>query len=145
MKMLLIFLLMLVLWLQGQIPASAQLASPTPVVVGEAPTAAPQPSPSPVVEAASPAPSPAVEAPPEKTFIEKLWEILKSSGGIIAGAIVIFEIFVRAFPTKNPLSILVPIKHFVDTLVLILSWVSNTVLIPMINAANKSQEKLTPK
>lgn len=145
MKMLLMFLLMVVLWLQGQVPVAAQSTSPTPVAVISTPSATPAPSPSPVVEAASPAPSPAVEAPPEPTFIEKLWEILKSSGGIIAGAIVIFEIFVRAFPTKNPLSILVPVKHFVDTLALILSWLSNTVLIPMINAANKSQEKLAPK
>ena len=90
---------------------------------------------------AQPAPA---EPVPEKTAIEKVWDFLKSAGGFVAGFVVVFEIFVRAFPTKNPLSILVPVKHFIDTLGLILAWLSN-LLVSLINAANKSESKLEKK
>lgn len=114
------------------------------------PSITPAPAASPAIvptTAGSPeaSPVPAAIVSEEPSFIEKVLAFLKGAGGYVAGAVVVFEIFVRAFPTKNPLSVLVPVKHFVDTLALILTWLSNTVLLPLINAANKSQEKLEPK
>ena len=100
----------------------------------------------------SPAPSiepvastvPADIVSPIPIFIEKVWAFLQSAGGFIAGFVVVFEIFVRAFPTKNPLSILVPVKHFIDVSILILTWLSN-LLVSLINAANKSETKIEKK
>ena len=126
---------------------SAQVPSGSPSLV-TAPSATPAPE---ALTAAVPTPAETPEAQPapaepvpEKTAIEKVWDFLKSAGGFVAGFVVVFEIFVRAFPTKNPLSILVPVKHFIDTTILILGWLSN-LLVSLINAANKSENKLEKK
>lgn len=115
--------------------ATAPSATPAPVAL---PAAVPTPAETPK---AQPAPA---EPVPEKSAIEKVWEFLKSAGGFVAGFVIVFEIFVRAFPTKNPLSILVPVKHFIDTMILILGWFSN-LLVSLINAANKSENKIEKK
>jgi hypothetical protein len=105
--------------------------------------------------AASPAVSPLASLPigdtvvlsagpkPPTTF-DKFIEMLKSSGGFIASFLVLFEVLVRVFPSKSPLSVLVPVKYFVDSAVLILQWLSTTLLLPLINIANKSETKLEP-
>lgn len=127
----------------------AQEATPSSAI--SSPSILPAPAASPAIvpttagsPEAPPVPADIVSEEPI-SFIEKVLAFLKGAGGYVAGAVVVFEIFVRAFPTKNPLSVLVPVKHFVDTLALILAWLSSTVLLPLINAANKSEEKLTPK
>lgn len=96
---------------------------------------------------APPAATPVVEVkdPAAPNFLDKLLEAIKNSGGIVAGALVVVEIFLKLFPSKKPLSILVPVKYCVDSLITILSWLSNAVLIPVINLANKSEEKLKPE
>lgn len=124
-----------------------QVSSSPPV---PAPSATPGPVASPAVvptSAVSPeaSPAPAAVVVEEPTFLEKVWAFLQTAGGFIAGGVVVFEIALRAFPTKNPHSILVPVKKAVDTLILIFTWLSNSVLIPLINAANKSREKIEPK
>lgn len=113
---------------------SSPAASPAPVV---AETSASVPA---SVDAPEATPAPAEPV----SFIDKVWAFLQSTGGFLAGAVVVFEIFVRAFPTKNPLSVLVPIKHFVDVTILILGFVSNF-LVSLINAANKSENKIEKK
>ena len=128
----------------AQVPSS----SPSPIAAPSA-TPAPEasnaevPTPAKTPEA-QPAPAEVVPVAPEKSAIEKVWDFLSSAGGFVAGFVVVFEIFVRAFPTKNPLSILVPVKHFIDVSVLILGWLSN-LLVSLINAANKSENKIEKK
>lgn len=119
--------------------ASAQESTPG-VLPSQVQTPAPAASPA-VTPTASP-PTAAEGIPPEKTFLEKVLEALKSAGGIVSIVVVLFEILVRAFPTKNPLSVLVPVKFFIDNLALVLSWLSDKLLVPLINAANRSQNKL---
>lgn len=80
-------------------------------------------------------------APVPPTTFDKILEAIKNSGGIVAGLLVLFEIVVRIFPSKSPLSILVPVKYFVDSFATILLWLSN-LLVSLINIANKSQVKL---
>lgn len=119
--------------------SSSLVTAPSATPAPEALTAV-VPTPAETPEA-QPAPA---EPVPEKTAIEKVWDFLSSAGGYIAGLVFVFEVFVRAFPTKNPLSILVPVKHFIDTAILILGWISN-LLVSLINAANKSETKLEKK
>lgn len=117
--------------------SSSPAASPAPVVA-ESPASVPA-----LTGAPDATPAPA-ETAPAVSFIEKIWAFLQSTGGFLAGAVVVFEFFVRAFPTKNPLSILVPVKHFIDVTILILGFVSNF-LVSLINAANKSETKVEKK
>ncbi|CAB4169995.1 hypothetical protein UFOVP903_43 [uncultured Caudovirales phage] len=124
-------------------PAFAQTEIKTTPSASPGPVASPVPSGLPEV---APTPAAAVSetaAPPaEENFLDKLWKMLSSAGGMVTVGVVLFEIFVRAFPTKNPLSVLVPVKGVLDNLVKILNWVSNSLLVPLINVANKSKEKL---
>jgi hypothetical protein len=106
---------------------------PLPVGAGVSPT-----------PAASAAPA-EVAGPSAPTYADKLIELLKKSGAVVAGFLVVAEIAMRAFPTKNPLSILLPLKYALDSLAFVLTWASSSVLVPLINAANKSQNKIVPK
>lgn len=74
-------------------------------------------------------------------YLDKIIETLKGAGGVIAGVLVAFEFLLRVFPSVRPLSILIPVKYFVDGLAVILGLLSNF-LVSLINVANKSKEKL---
>jgi len=96
----------------------------------------------------SAAPSPAAVVKVDATqpaFFDKVLAALKSAGGIVSGFLILFEVVLKMLPTVKPLSILLPVKYVVDSLSAILFWVSNSLLIPMINLANKSDEKLKPE
>lgn len=77
----------------------------------------------------------------EPKYFDKIIETLKGAGGVIAGIVVAFEFLLRVFPTVKPLSVLLPVKYFVDGLAIILGLISNF-LVSLINVANKSKEKL---
>lgn len=88
---------------------------------------------------------PVVAAPqevPGQSFFDKIISAIKISGAVVAGILLLFEMAVRILPSKKPLSLLLPVKYAVDSLVFILSWLSSALLVPMIEIANKSKEKL---
>lgn len=92
---------------------------------------------------AATAEAPVLENVDAPKYFDKLIELLKSSAALVAGLVVAFEVALRAFPTVKPLSLLVPLKYAVDSLLYILGWLSN-LLVSLINVANKSKQKLPP-
>ncbi len=146
MKFLNLFLAVMLLMIQPVLAAAPKVS------VGVSTASAQAPAVGSSVSKAESIPAPPVVAPQaakvdeaQPTFFDKILAALKSSGGIVAGFLVLFEVVLKLIPTAKPLSILLPVKYVVDSLSAILFWFSNSLLIPMINLANKSDEKLKPE
>lgn len=78
--------------------------------------------------------------PPVPTFMDPLLHLLGSLSSGWKSTIMglVLEGAVRLWPTKNPLSLLIPAKYAVDALIVILQWVSGTVLAKAIKVANNA-------
>lgn len=89
-----------------------------------------------VLAQASGSPAPvAVVAP---TFLDGILKFLTSTSGLTTGVVVAAELAMRLFPSKNPLSFLVPAKYIVSSLVSILTWIQQ-LLMTLINAGQNTQ------
>lgn len=81
-------------------------------------------------------------ATPAPDLLDKALALIDKSTAMVAGFLAVCEVLLRAFPSKKPLSLLVPAKRIIDGLVKILNFLSESILAPLINHAQKSEEKV---
>lgn len=88
---------------------------------------------------AAPAPESADEIKEPET-LDPLLAFLMGAGGLVSALIILFEMFLRAFPKKNPKSLLVPVRYFCVSLAKILTFVGELCdkLIVVANNVKKS-------
>lgn len=76
----------------------------------------------------------------EPTWFDKILVALGASSGIVAGLVMLFEFFLRLFPSKKPLSLLIPARYAFVSLASIFTFLGS-VATALINSAQNSQEK----
>lgn len=84
-----------------------------------------------------------VSAPAEPTWADKILAFISSSGTLVSGLVIVFEIVVRAFPSKNPLSLLVPARYAAASLASIFAFLANLLGL-LVNSAQNSQNAVQP-
>lgn len=88
-------------------------------------------------EVAAPAATPAVEAPTAviqeaaaptaPTFLDAILNWIAGSGAFMTALAMVFEFLMRLYPTKKPLSLLIPVKYVAVSLGAIFSFLGNFV------------------
>lgn len=78
--------------------------------------------------------------PADPTWFDKVLAALAASGGLLAGLALIFEIVLRIFPSKKPLSVLIPVRYACVSLAAIFTLIGNFAT-TLINTAQNAEQK----
>lgn len=82
--------------------------------------------------------APAAEAEvAQPSYLDKLMAMLAGAGGLVGGLVIVFEMLMRAFPSKKPLSLLIPARYFCNAMSVILKFVAD-VMDKLINVAQNA-------
>jgi hypothetical protein len=71
------------------------------------------------------APAPAAEEVAEPNYLDKILAALAASGGLLGGLMIVFEMLMRAFPSKKPLSLLIPARYALSGLATIMKFLAD--------------------